>query len=188
MDPWVWPLLHAEVVEGQVGVGEVDVVGARVEHGRQDGHDGDHPDQPDYGADSPSLENSKVLKVGQYQNCGKCTLTFSWACPGVFLRTMKSLSMAMALAVSEETTRFTPSTRLQIPTNLFDFISLFRLNLIMFILPGEDACGVAVVPGGQLDQPHHRQRHRQHAHQQVADRLSGTEEDMSTTDTIRCEC
>ena len=47
-----------EVVEGQVGVGEVDVVGARVEHGRQDGHDGDHPDQTDYGADSPSLENS----------------------------------------------------------------------------------------------------------------------------------
>ena len=63
-----------------------------------------------------------VLKVGQYQNCGKCTLTFSWACPGVFLRTMKSLSMAMALAVSEETTRFTPSTRLQISTNKFGFI------------------------------------------------------------------
>ena len=72
MYPGVRPLLHAEMIEGQVGVGEVNVVGARVEHGRQDGHDGDHPDQTDYGADSPSLENTTQYgESRQHQNCGK---------------------------------------------------------------------------------------------------------------------
>ena len=54
-----------EVVEGQVGVGEVDVVGARVEHFRQDGHDGDHPYQPDYGANSSSLEYKTHTQYGE---------------------------------------------------------------------------------------------------------------------------
>ena len=56
MDPGVRPLLHAEVVQGQVRVGEVDVVGAGAEHGGQDGHHRDHPDEEDDGADSGNLQ------------------------------------------------------------------------------------------------------------------------------------
>ena len=56
VDPGVRPLLHAEVVQGQVRVGEVDVVGAGAEHGGQDGHHRDHPDEEDDGADSGNLQ------------------------------------------------------------------------------------------------------------------------------------
>ena len=45
VDPGVGPLLHAEVVQRQVRVGEVDVVGAGAEDGRQDGHHRDDPDE-----------------------------------------------------------------------------------------------------------------------------------------------
>ena len=56
MDPRVRPLLHAEVVQGEVRVGEVDVVGAGAEHGRQDGRHGNDPDEQNYGADSSNLQ------------------------------------------------------------------------------------------------------------------------------------
>ena len=67
MDPGVRPLLHAEVVQRQVRVGEVDVVGAGAEDGRQDGHHRDDPDEQDDGANSCNLKNI----LGHHSACSK---------------------------------------------------------------------------------------------------------------------
>ena len=68
MDPGVRPLLHAEVVQGQVRVGEVDVVGAGAEDGRQDGHHRDYPDEQDDGANSCNLKNMYRVTIQLVSN------------------------------------------------------------------------------------------------------------------------
>ena len=71
------PLLHADVVEEEIGAGEVEVVGASVEDSGEDGQDGDGPDESDHQANGGDLvkEREKV-KV-----CSKRGLTLHLSSP-----------------------------------------------------------------------------------------------------------
>ena len=58
--PGVGPVLHADVVKEQGGLGEVEVDGSGEESRREDGEDGHDPDEHDHESNGGKLKCNKV--------------------------------------------------------------------------------------------------------------------------------